>query len=115
MAVVVDTSVFIDSILEYDEHRTKMADDLLEIIQNSSLEIAAPFLFKVELAGVLSRKLSSNRVRLIVKDIIYRGGKTYTKSRRSGVRSGNGNRFKSHRRLFYSDCKTNKLNPNNER
>ena len=70
MAVVVDTSVFIDSILEYDEHRTKMADDLLEIIQNSSLEIAAPFLFKVELAGVLSRKLSSNRVRLIVKDII---------------------------------------------
>jgi len=68
MSVVVDTSVFVDTILEYDEHRTKMAEDLLEIIQNSSLEIVVPFLFKVELAGVLSRKLP--RVNLIVKDII---------------------------------------------
>ena len=70
MSVVIDTSVFVDTILEYDEHRTKIAEDLLEIIQNSSLEIVAPFLFKVELAGILSRKLSSNRVKLIVKDII---------------------------------------------
>ncbi len=70
MSAVVDTSVFVDTILEYDEHRTKMAEDLLEIIQNSSLEIVAPFLFKVELAGVLSRKLSSDRVKMIVKDVI---------------------------------------------
>ncbi len=70
MSVVVDTSVFVDTILEYDEHRTKMAEDLLEIIQNSSLEIVVPFLFKVELAGVLSRKLPRTRVNLIVKDII---------------------------------------------
>ncbi len=70
MSVVIDTSVFVDTILEYDEHRTKIAEDLLEIIQNSSLEIVAPFLFKVELAGILSRKLPRNRVKLIVKDII---------------------------------------------
>lgn len=67
---VVDTSVFVDSILEYDKSRTKMAEDLLEIIQNASLEIVDPFLFKVELAGVLSRKLPRNRVELIVKDIL---------------------------------------------
>ena len=47
-----------------------MAEDLLEIIQNVSLEIVDPFLFKVELAGVLSRKLPRNRVELIVKDIL---------------------------------------------
>ncbi|RLI77593.1 PIN domain-containing protein [Archaeoglobales archaeon] len=67
---VVDTSVFVDSILEYDKSRTKMAEDLLEIIQNASLEIVDPFLFKVELVGVLSRKLPRNRVELIVKDIL---------------------------------------------
>ena len=67
---VVDTSVFVDSILEYDKSRTKMAEDLLEIIQNASLEVVDPFLFKVELAGVLSRKLPRNRVELIVKDIL---------------------------------------------
>ena len=70
MPVVADTSVFVDSILEYDKSRTKMAEDLLETIQNASLEIVDPILFKVELAGVLSRKLLRNRVKLIVEDIL---------------------------------------------
>jgi len=70
MPVVVDTSVFVDSILEYDKYRTKMAEDLLETIQNASLEIVDPILFKVELAGILSRKLLRNRVKLIVEDIL---------------------------------------------
>ena len=70
MPVVVDTSVFVDSILEYDESRTKMAENLLETIQNASLEIVSPILFKVELAGFLSRKLLRNRVKLIVEDIL---------------------------------------------
>ena len=70
MPVVVDTSVFVDSILEFDEYRTKIAEDLLETIQNESLEIVNPVLFKVELAGVLSRKLPENRVKLIVEDIL---------------------------------------------
>lgn len=43
---------------------------MLEVIQNASLEILNPFLFKVELAGVLSRKLPKNRVKSIVKDIL---------------------------------------------
>ncbi len=70
MPVVVDTSVFVDSILEFDEYRTKIAEDLLETIQNESLEIVNPVLFRVELAGVLSRKLPENRVKLIVEDIL---------------------------------------------
>jgi len=70
MPVVVDTSVFIDAILEFDKYRTKLADDLFETIQNTSLEIVNPFLFRVELAGVLSRKLPKDRVMLIVKDIL---------------------------------------------
>jgi len=71
MPVVVDTSVFVDSILEFDEYRTNIiAEDLLETIQNESLEIVNPVLFRVELAGVLSRKLPENRVKLIVEDIL---------------------------------------------
>ena len=70
MPVVVDTSVFVDSILEFDEYRTKIAEDLLETIQNEFLEIVNPVLFRVELAGVLSRKLPENRVKLIVEDIL---------------------------------------------
>ncbi len=70
MPVVVDTSIFVDSILEFDEYRTKIAEDLLETIQNESLEIVNPVLFRVELAGVLSRKLPENRVKLIVEDIL---------------------------------------------
>ena len=70
MPVVVDTSVFVDSILEFDEYRTKIAEDLLETIQSKSLEIVNPVLFRVELAGVLSRKLPENRVKLIVEDIL---------------------------------------------
>ena len=70
MSVVVDTSVFVDSVLEYDKSRTKMAEDLLETIQSASLEIVGPILFKVELAGILSRKLPRNRVKLIVEDIL---------------------------------------------
>ena len=71
MSVVIDTSVFVDSILEYDKYRTKTAEDLLEIVQNASVNnILEPFLFKVELAGVLSRKLPRDRVGLIVKDIL---------------------------------------------
>ena len=56
MPVVVDTSIFVDSILEFGEYRT--------------LEIVNPVLFKVELACVLSRKLPENRVKLIVEDIL---------------------------------------------
>ena len=70
MSAVVDTSIFVDSVLEYDESRTKMAEDLLETIQSASLEIVDPILFKVELAGILSRKLPRNRVKLIVEDIL---------------------------------------------
>jgi len=55
MPIVVDTSVFVDSILEYDKSRTKMAEDLLETIQSASLEIVDLILFKVELAGILFR------------------------------------------------------------
>jgi len=70
MFVVVDTSVFVDTVFEYDESRTKMAEDMLEIIQNASLEIVNPVLFKVEVAGVLSRRLPKDQVDLIVKDIL---------------------------------------------
>ena len=71
MPVVVDTSVFIDLILEYDENRTRKAEKTLMLIQERGLKIVNPVIFKVEIAGVLSRNLSESRVELIVKDILH--------------------------------------------
>ena len=71
MPVVVDTSVFIDLILEYDENRTRKAEKTLTLIQEKGLKIVNPVIFKVEIAGVLSRNLSESRVELIVKDILH--------------------------------------------
>jgi|Deesub1362A_J573_1020465.scaffolds.fasta_scaffold13411_2 hypothetical protein len=71
MPVVVDTSVFIDLILEYDENRTQKAEKTLMLIQERSLKIVNPIIFKVEIAGVLSRNLPESRVELIVKDILH--------------------------------------------
>jgi hypothetical protein len=70
MPIVVDTSVFIDLILEYDENRTQKAEKTLTIIQERSLKIVNPAIFKVEIAGVLSRNLPESRVKSIVKDIL---------------------------------------------
>jgi len=69
MSVIIDTSVFIDSLLEYDELRTKKAEKLFKLLQNV-LEIIEPLLFKVELAGVLSRRFPKNQVEIIIKDIL---------------------------------------------
>ena len=69
MPIVIDTSIFIDSIFEYDKIRTKKAENLFRIIQNV-LEIVEPLLFKVELAGVLSRRFPKNQVEIIIKDIL---------------------------------------------
>ncbi len=71
MPIVVDTSVFIDLILEYDENRTQKAEKTLMLIQERSFKIVNPVIFKVEIAGVLSRNLPENRVELIVKDILH--------------------------------------------
>jgi len=68
--ITMDTSVFIDLIFEYDSSRTLKAEDVLNTIQERGLEIINPIVFKVELAGVLTRKMQIDKVLEIIKDIL---------------------------------------------
>ena len=49
--IVVDTSVFIDLLFEYDSERTHSSEELFSILEENALPIMEPDLFKVELAG----------------------------------------------------------------
>ncbi|MEM4279700.1 MAG: type II toxin-antitoxin system VapC family toxin [Archaeoglobaceae archaeon] len=67
MKLTIDTSVFADFILEFDEKRTKKAEKILEIAK----EILNPKLFKVELACILARRFHSEKVEKIISEILY--------------------------------------------
>ncbi len=68
--ITMDTSVFIDLIFEYDSSRTLKAEDVLNTIQERGLEIINPIVFKVELAGVLTRKMQIDKALEIIKDTL---------------------------------------------
>ncbi|MEM4156351.1 MAG: type II toxin-antitoxin system VapC family toxin [Archaeoglobaceae archaeon] len=67
MKLTIDTSVFADFILEFDEKRTKKAEKILEIAK----EILNPKLFKVELTCILARRFHSEEVEKIISEILY--------------------------------------------
>jgi len=45
--IVLDTSIFIDLLFEYNSERTRSAEDLLSILEENGLTIVEPDLFKV--------------------------------------------------------------------
>ena len=49
--IVVDTSVFIDLLFEYDSERTHSSEELFSTQEENALTITEPDLFKVELTG----------------------------------------------------------------
>ena len=55
--IVIDTSVFIDLLFEYDIERTRSAEELFLLLEENALTIAEPDLFKVELTGQVSRRV----------------------------------------------------------
>ncbi len=55
--IVVDTSVFIDAIFEYDERRTAIARRLFRTIQDTKTQVLEPDVFKIELIGQLVRRM----------------------------------------------------------
>ncbi len=67
MKLTVDTSVFADFILEFDEKRTKKAEKILEMAKEGILN---PKLFKIELACILARRFHSKEVEKIISEII---------------------------------------------
>jgi len=54
--IVVDTSVFIDTIFRFDENRYNLMRKFFRFVQNAGLIMVAPETFKVELIGQLVRR-----------------------------------------------------------
>jgi len=69
--ITVDTSIFIDLLFEYDSNRTLKAEEVLGIILEKGLEIINPTAFKVELAGVLTRRMQIDKALEIIKSILF--------------------------------------------
>ncbi|MFX1255605.1 MAG: type II toxin-antitoxin system VapC family toxin [Promethearchaeota archaeon] len=66
--IVVDTSVFIDHIFEYDSNRTKIADNFFNSIQKKELPMFEPTIFKIELIGQLVRRMKKPDALTAAKD-----------------------------------------------
>jgi len=67
--IVIDTSVFIDLLFEYDSERTRCAEETFSIIEESALTIIEPDIFKVELVGQISRRTTVERALKICEEI----------------------------------------------
>ena len=59
--IVVDTSVFIDAIFEYNKNRTAIARELFRNIQNTKTQVIEPDIFKIELIGQLVRRMDAQK------------------------------------------------------
>ncbi|WP_290598014.1 MULTISPECIES: type II toxin-antitoxin system VapC family toxin [unclassified Archaeoglobus] len=66
MSLVVDTSLFADLVFKFNEKRTRIAEEVLSAVS----DIVNPRLFKVEIAGILARRLSAQQVEQIVSEIM---------------------------------------------
>jgi predicted nucleic acid-binding protein len=67
--IVVDTSVFIDLLFEYDSVRTHSAEELFSILEEKGVPILEPDLFKVELSGQIARRVKKNLAPKISEEI----------------------------------------------
>ena len=67
--IVVDTSVFIDLLFEYDSERTHSSERLFSLLEENALTIMEPDLFKVELTGQVSRRVQKEKAANICDEI----------------------------------------------
>ncbi len=67
--IVIDTSVFTDFLVVFDRDRHQKARRIIDEISMSEFVIYEPFLFDVELAGILRRRYEDETVSKILKDI----------------------------------------------
>jgi predicted nucleic acid-binding protein len=67
--IVIDASIFIDLLFEYDSERTRCAEEVLSIIEENTLTIIEPDIFKVELVGQISRRTSKEKALKICEEI----------------------------------------------
>jgi predicted nucleic acid-binding protein len=67
--IVVDTSVFIDLIFEYNSARTHSAEEMFSILEEKGLTILEPDLFKIELTGQIARRVKKDLAPKICEEI----------------------------------------------
>jgi len=67
--IVVDTSVFIDLIFEYNSARTRSAEEMFSILEEKGLTILEPDLFKIELTAQISRRVKRDLAPKICEEI----------------------------------------------
>ncbi|MCD6300839.1 MAG: type II toxin-antitoxin system VapC family toxin [Staphylothermus sp.] len=70
MNLVVDVSVFIDSLFVYNEERSYRARNLFKLITNKDLNIFEPQVFGIELASQLVRRKPRDLAMKIYNEII---------------------------------------------
>ncbi|WP_099209475.1 type II toxin-antitoxin system VapC family toxin [Thermococcus henrietii] len=70
--IVVDTSVFIDAIFEYNKERTTIARELFRNIQNTKTQVIEPDIFKIELIGQLVRRMDARKAMNLYELLIER-------------------------------------------
>jgi predicted nucleic acid-binding protein len=68
--IVIDTSVFIDLLFEYDIERTRSAEELFLLLEENALTIAEPDLFKVELSGQIARRMQKEKAKKVCEEIL---------------------------------------------
>ena len=67
--IVVDASVFIDLLFEYNSERTHYAEELFSLLEEKGLTILEPDLFKVELTGQIARRVKRDQIPKICEEI----------------------------------------------
>jgi predicted nucleic acid-binding protein len=66
--IVIDNSVFIDLIFEYNRERTEKADTLFELLEGDEIPILEPKVFRIELIGQLVRRMNKNVALTVAED-----------------------------------------------
>jgi predicted nucleic acid-binding protein len=67
--IVVDTSVFIDLIFEYNPARTRSAEEMFSTLEEEGLTILEPDLFKIELTGQIALRVKRDLAPKICEEI----------------------------------------------
>lgn len=70
--IVVDTSVYIDALFIFDEHRYELVKNFFRIVQNKGLKVVKPEVLKIELIGQLVRRTKKDEAFKIYNSIISR-------------------------------------------
>jgi uncharacterized protein len=67
--IVVDASIFIDQIFEYNAERTQVADSFFMFLEEQKISIIEPDLFEIELTGQVSRRMKRDDAPPVLEDI----------------------------------------------